>query len=66
MRHVGVLERLLGRLDRAEAHDLGGEAGDAGGDDPGQRGEAELLGLGVGHDDHRGRAVVERRSSCRR
>ena len=35
-------QRLLGRLDRAEAHDLGGEAGDAGGDDPGQRGEAEL------------------------
>src|SRR5690606_8798179 len=57
---TGAAQRLLRRLDRAEAHDLGGEAGDTGGDDPGQRGQAELAGLGVAHDDQRGGAVVER------
>ena len=31
-----------------------------GGDDAGQRGEAELGRLGVAHDDHGRRAVVER------
>ena len=40
--HAGALQRLLRGLDRAVAHDLRGQAGDAGGDDPGQRGEAEL------------------------
>src|SRR5690606_37407912 len=57
---TGAAQRLLRRLDRAEAHDLGGEAGDTGGDDPGQRGQAELAGLAVAHDDQRGGAVVER------
>src|SRR5690606_29941514 len=58
--HPGVGERLAGRLDRAEAHDLGGQAGDAGRHDPRQRGYAELGGLGVAHDDDRGGAVVQR------
>src|SRR5699024_4729041 len=47
-------------LDRAEAHDLGRQAGDAGGHDAGERREAELLGLDVGHDHQDGGAVVER------
>ena len=58
--HAGAGEGLLARLDRAHAHDLGGQAGEAGRHDPGQRLEAELGGLGVGHDDDRGGAVVER------
>src|SRR4030095_15821928 len=31
--HAGPLERLPGRLDRAQAHDLWRQRGDAGGDD---------------------------------
>src|SRR5690606_14030517 len=59
-RHAGVLQRALARLDGAHAHDLGGEARDAGGDDARERGEPELGGLRVGHDDDRGGAIVER------
>ena len=51
---------LLARVDRAEAHDLRRQRRDAGRDDPRQRREAELLRLGVAHDDERGGAVVER------
>jgi hypothetical protein len=57
---AGAAQGLLRRLDRAEAHDLGRQAGDAGRDDAGERGEAELACLGVAHDHHRGGAVVER------
>ena len=58
--HAGAGEGLAAGLDRAEAHDLGVQAGDARGDDPGERREAELGGLGVAHDHHRGGAVVQR------
>ena len=58
--HAGVGQGPRGRLDRAETHDLGGERADPGRHDPGQRGEPELGGPGVGHDDDRGGAVVER------
>jgi hypothetical protein len=51
---------LLGRRDRAEPHDLRIQGGHAGGDDPGQRLDAELRGLDVRHDDQRRRPVVER------
>ena len=43
-----------------EAHDLRVEAGDPAGHDAGERGDAELAGLGVAHDDHGGGPVVER------
>ena len=42
--HAGPRERLPGRLDRAEAHDLRRQRGDAGGDDPGQRRDARARG----------------------
>src|ERR1700694_446467 len=59
-RHARPLERLPRRLDRSEAHDLRLQRRDAGGDDPGQRADPEILGLTVGGDHDRGRAVVER------
>ena len=58
--HAGPGQCLPGRLDRPVPHDLGGQGGESGGDDPGQRRDAELAGPGVGHDDQRGGAVVER------
>ncbi len=58
--HAGVAQRGRDRLDRAEAHDLGRQAGDGRRHDARQRGQAELLGLGVAHDDHGRGAVVER------
>ena len=48
------------RVDRSEAHDLRRQAADPGGDDAGERGQAELVDDPVAdHDDRRG-AVVER------
>src|SRR6266536_5609921 len=40
--HPGAPQRLLARLDRAQAHDLGLQSRHAGRDDPGQRPDAEL------------------------
>ena len=59
-RHPGPVEDLLDRADRRHAHVLGLVAEGGGGDDPGARGQAQLLGLGVAHQQHRGGAVVER------
>ena len=54
-------QRLLGRGDRAEPHDLGGDAGARAGDDAGARREAVALDRGLARDDDRRGAVVERR-----
>ena len=59
-RHPGPVEDLLDRADRGHAHQLRLVAVGGGGDDPGARGQAQLLGLGVAHQQHRGGAVVER------
>ena len=58
--HAGAAEGLAAGLDRAEAHDLGVEARDTRRHDAGERGEAELLGLGVAHHDDSSGAIVER------
>ena len=58
--HAGPTQHLADGVDRTEAHDLGIETGDAAGHDAGQRGDAELAGLGVAHHDDGGGAVVER------
>src|SRR4051812_2048778 len=57
--HVRAGECLLARLDRAETHDLGRQARDAGGHDAGEWRDAELFRLRVAHDDDGRRAVVE-------
>src|SRR6201999_1242368 len=64
-RYAGPLQRLLAGLDRAQAHDLRRQAAHAGGDDAGQRLEAEFLGLDVAGDHHRRRAVVQRAGVAR-
>jgi hypothetical protein len=58
-RHAGAAEHLLAGRHWAESHDLRGQAAEAGRDDAGQRRDAELSRFGIGHDHHRGRAVVE-------
>src|SRR2546428_11135533 len=45
--HLGALERLPRRVDRAQAHELGLERRQAGGDHAGQRLDAELPGLAL-------------------
>jgi hypothetical protein len=62
-RHPGSREGLLAGLDRPETHDLRGQPADAGGDDPRERGEAEIARIGVGHDDQRVGTVVQRAQS---
>ena len=59
--HTGQRQRLLGRLDRAEAHDLRRQARVTPvAHDARERRDAQLLRLRVGHDHQGGRAVVER------
>ena len=58
-REAGLLEQLLHRRDRADAHHLGPDAGDGVAEDPRPRLQPGLLG-GVGGGEHdRRRAVVE-------
>ena len=57
---AGTAERLTAGLDRTESHDLGVQTGHTGRHDARERGETQLLCLGVAHDhDSRG-AVVQR------
>src|ERR1019366_4860392 len=59
-RHSRVLEQLLYRRDRPDAHDLGANRRDRRGDDARLRREAAVTGAFLGHDQERRRPVVER------
>src|SRR3954452_13093298 len=65
-RHPGLLQESLDRRDRAEAHDLRADRGDARRDDPRARLQPERLGLLLAHDEHRGGAVVQGAGVARR
>ncbi|MBI2705291.1 MAG: SDR family oxidoreductase [Actinobacteria bacterium] len=58
--HPGAGQGLLGRLDRAEPHDLGVERRHTACNNAGQRLETERSSLRVTHHDNRGGAVVQR------
>ena len=53
-------EDLTAGVYRSQSHDLGIQSRDAAGHDAGQGRDAQFLGLGIAHHDHRSRAVVER------
>ena len=61
-----LLEHLLGGGDRAGEHRHRVDAGEGEGVEAGPRGEAELVGLLLAHDQHGRGAVGDLATSCRR
>src|SRR5215207_3441018 len=59
-RQPSVGQRPAGRIDGAEAHDLGTERADPGGDDPRQRFQSQFSGPDLAQDDYGGGTVIER------
>ena len=65
-RQPGALEQALGGVDRAGEHQHGVDADEAGVDDARLGRQPERVGLLLGHQQHRGRAVGDLRARCRR